>query len=270
MSTVNYSNGELVVGTSQGRVLQYVLANYQKTTHSSSPPRNVKSNFTSENANLENPGTSLDEKLDMPPFVPPPSELAVDPLILSSNYNKPDSSLQGWNVFNAYSLYSRPVLSTEQSSLHPRYSRVNVGRTTLGPIYKQPLILPAKRHLSEKLRSSNDDSGGERVKVFPTTTVLGDEVSFDRVNPNRLLYGKEERNVCYYEDNKYNKNEEEGQERSEIPSRYLLTDRLRRRDFDYSFYNETNLFVGWDYDNSFSNAFIASILALLYFNGPGS
>jgi len=270
MSTVNYSNGELVLGTSQGRVLQYVLANYQKTMHSptSSPARNVGSNFSSEKVNLENRGASLDEKLDMPPFVPPPSELAVDPRILSSNYNKPESSLQGWNVFNAYSLYSRPVLSTEQSSLHPRYSRVNVGRTTLGPIYKQPLILPVKRHLSEKLRTSNDKSEGERVKVFPTTTVLGDDVSFDRVNPNRLLYGKEARDACCYEDKKYDKNVQEGQERSEIPSRYLLTDRPRRRDFDYSFYNETNLFVGWDYDNSFSNSFIASILALLYFNDP--
>ena len=273
MSTVNYANGELAVGTSQGRVLQYVLANYQKTTHSptaGSPARNAKSNFASKDVDLDIRGASLDEKLDMPPFVPPPSELAVDPRILSSkNYNKPDNSLQGWNVFNAYSLYSRPVLSTEQSPLHPRYSRVNVGRTTLGPIYKQPLILPAKRHLSEKLRSSNVESGGERVKVFPTPTVLGDDATSDRFNPNRLLYDKEARAACYHEDKKYSKNEGEGQERSEIPSRYLLTDRLRRRDFDYSFYNETSLFVGWDYDNSFSNAFIASILALLYFNDPG-
>ena len=55
---------------------------------------------------------------------------------------------------------------------------------------------------------------------------------------------------------------------NDIPLRYRLMVRppfYKVANFDYSLYNESGLWVGWDYASTFSNSFACSVLALLYF-----
>ena len=72
--------------------------------------------------------------------------------------------------------------------------------------------------------------------------------------------------VTYFQANgeeDFIQNEENG-----IPYRYRLMARppfYKVTNFDYSRYNETGLWVGWDYSPTFSNSFACSVLTLLYF-----
>jgi hypothetical protein len=61
----------------------------------------------------------------------------------------------------------------------------------------------------------------------------------------------------------------EGEETG-IPRRYRLMIRppfYKVTNFDYTLYNDTGLWVGWDYAPSFANSFASSVLTLLYFIG---
>jgi hypothetical protein len=95
-------------------------------------------------------------------------------------------------------------------------------------------------------------------------------------NPNRLLYTAEAFAACYdatanprktTDDNLRQDNPIE-EEDNEIPRRYRLMVRppfYKVANFDYSLYNDSGIWVGWDYAPSFTNSFACSVLAMLYF-----
>eukprot|EP00571_Detonula_confervacea_P008660 CAMPEP_0172317850 /NCGR_PEP_ID=MMETSP1058-20130122/33035_1 /TAXON_ID=83371 /ORGANISM="Detonula confervacea, Strain CCMP 353" /LENGTH=1651 /DNA_ID=CAMNT_0013032517 /DNA_START=344 /DNA_END=5299 /DNA_ORIENTATION=+ len=312
MTTVDVHDGELYVGTSYGRVLQYGLTNYDKTTHAAS----------------RSP-TSSKEPLDMPPFAPSPPELSIDPTILLSSHS-PASSEQmshGWNVFDAYAMASNPLLSSDKALLHPRYSRASVQSTRLGPLSTRALVPPSKRWLSKTLQSKlleenkpsvgggvgrnsnkNNNADADFVKVFPTSSLeLNDllapaedvekkrngyqgkkvanknntNTSFP--NPNKFIYSAKSFAACYDATANPRKNTKDNNTRTTpehlfeedliqgeengIPKRYRLMIRppFYKETFDYTLYNNTGLYVGWDYAPSFVNSFACSVVALLYF-----
>jgi hypothetical protein len=201
MTTVdvhNTGNDEeaLYIGTSYGRVLQYGLNNYPKTTHASttsatsphrlkrggggsgiinaSPTRSVNGESlfrdgSGVSATAATNVTAAKEPLDMPPFVPPPPPSSIDPAMLcslyshrslqsSSNPSELQRPIQGWNVFDGYVLSSAPLLSLDRALLHPRYSRANFHATTLGPMGLKALVPPSKRWLSKGLKKLEESN----------------------------------------------------------------------------------------------------------------
>ena len=294
MSTVEFHDGELYIGTSYGRLLQYELANYEKTKHSTT-------------------SSAVSEPLDMPPFVPSPPDLSIDPSILCTDQSS-SQSIQGHDLFNGYILTSNPLISSDRSVLHPRYSRASVRATTLGPISKRAMVAPSKRWLSKMLQSELDATmrgsfGNNQIsKVFPTESVELDDLLATTVsstddenvtrtgyrkvhkqkatnnsnknmttflNPNKLIYSRTPFETCY--DATVNPrrgvqtqtSEEDGQEEeTDIPRRYRLMLRppfYKVANFDYTQYNDSGVFVGWDYAVNFANSFACSVLTLLYF-----
>ena len=322
MTMVNVHEGELHIGTSYGRVLQYGLANYDKTMHSAA-------------------ASTAKEPLDMPAFVPPPPKLSIDPTVLCSSSNDRtsmnDSPMPGWNVFDSYILASNPLLSSDKALLHPRYSRSAVKATTLGPMSNKALVAPSKRWLSKGLQAKLDSNAtpsamrsglaanpgdADFVRVFPTADLdLNDLMeptassveeesgsslaqqkegsykgkNFDPnkatkkmrsfPNPNKFLYSTENFATCYdatvsrQKLQNYHARQSSDQlpggeedliegEENGIPRRYRLTVRppfYKVTSFDYQQYNDTGVFVGWDYAPTFANSFACSVLTLLYF-----
>ena len=272
MTTVDVHEGELFIGTSHGRVLQYGLGSYAaKTMHSTKPVK---------------------EQLDMPSFTPLPPALSIDPTILlssSSPSSSNDRPIQGWNVFDAYTMASNPILSSNNALFQQRYSRSEVKGATLGPLSKV-MVPPSKRWLSNKLHSkleeeeNRGDSSGH-LKVFPTTSLELEDLTRSSgsgksvPNPNKLLCSRKHFAAAYdatvdprkdQEDSAQRPSDEayeesliENEERG-IPFRYRLT--LHQGvHFDYAQYNNTGLYVGWDYSPSLTNSFACSVLGLLYF-----
>lgn len=267
---------DLHVGTSYGRVLRYGLndSSIAKTISKST----MLSGF-------------LTDPLDVPPsFVISPPALTIDPTILSSNH--PSSSLEagihGWNVFDSYVMGSYPKLSYDGAMFHPRYPQVKVRAS----VAQKAMIHPPKRFLSSTLRTKLEESP---EGVFPassldmrnnllTPLIDGDSkmiVSNILPNPNKIIYSSEVFATCYdvtvmnklrkVQDNNNHPSDDRtssDEVDNDIPIRYRLMVRppfYKVANFDYSLYNESGLWVGWDYASTFSNSFACSVLALLYF-----
>jgi hypothetical protein len=117
-------------------------------------------------------------------------------------------------------------------------------------------------------RREKDDSK-RKTKVFP--------------NPNKMIYSNEPFAACYdatANSRKTVRENSQGRDLGEedviegeetgIPRRYRLMIRppfYKVTNFDYTLYNDTGLWVGWDYAPSFANSFACSVLTLLYFIG---
>ena len=236
MTTVSIYDGEIVIGTSCGRVLEYALTSYESTVYSQ---RRSQSK----------------EALDLPPFSPDPSKVTIDPYVLCSTQSS--GIPPGWNIFDSYSMAVDPIVSEEEKLYNGRYVTGRVNSSTLGgPMSKKPLLAPSPRWLSKELQGkliASADSGGIG-KVLPTSSVTGQgdllaaETQSDTTekgvilpNPNKILSSKLFAS-CYDATADPRKNIIEGEE-SSIPQRYRMTIR-NVANFDYSRYNETGLWVG--------------------------
>ncbi|KAL3798250.1 hypothetical protein HJC23_000164 [Cyclotella cryptica] len=310
MTTVSYNDGELIIGTSYGRLLQYGLANYQRTTHAGRDTSeilfgSVKPLYVSESGKAF--GGRVGEKndlpketLEMPPFIPLPPELSIDPSVLMEGH-------KAWNVFNSYVMTAGPIISEENMPLHSYFAAGAVNKTSLGPMASKALVAPSKRWLSKKLVAAKEDgrdggmSQGSAVthstKIdllaphwntphdisdkklggrFATGSKPTDEMTFP--NPNKLLYSKlysefydadadpRKKLVTQSED----VDEEDGirKEQSGIPQRYRALIRppfYKINSFDFALYNDTQLWIGWDYNPAWSNSWANPVLTLLYF-----
>ena len=340
MTTVNVHDGELYIGSSYGRVLQYGLSNYEKTTHaplSPQRPRGIHSGSLGGGSMNTNSGgdsfgvgadgmagrPTVKETLDMPSFAPIPPELSIDPTILCSSARwSSEQPLNGWNVFDGFVMAANPILSSDKAIFHPRYSRSTIPASTLGPMSSKPLIAPSKRWLSKKLQTKLDESAqadrasvgsssADYVKVFPASSFeLNDLLVASTVddpsstqhstyqgkkgprikrdanksfpNPNKLIYSSSSFPACYdatadpRKKMQYRRPSQLGEEdlidneENGIPRRYRLFLRppfYKVSNFDYTAYNDSGVFLGWDYSNTFANSFACSVLSLLYFVG---
>lgn len=262
MTTVDLFDEELYIGTSHGRVLQYGMTNREETTKHSTTAVNT-------------------EQLDMPPFVPSPSKLSIDATVLCSDAN--EQVIQGYDLFNRYAMASKPLISSDKSLLHPRYSRAKASATTLGPL-SRPLVPPSKRWLSKKLLTELNNLPGRTTqsrgeRVFPTETIgldgllTSDEESkggkkMTLQNPNKLIYSKEGFTAAYDASaNPRKKLNDAVDDEETIPKRYRLFVRppfYKVTNFDYTQYNDSGLFNGWDFAASFANSFACSVITMLF------
>lgn len=291
MTTVSIHEGELLVGTSYGRVLEYALNSYEKSGYSQ---RRSRSN----------------DPLDLPPFAPNPSELTIDPYLLCSTRSEVPP---GWNVFDSYAMAVDPIVSEDDARFHPRYVNGKVTSSSLGgPMSKKPLVAPPQRWLSKELQGmifASTDAGGVG-KVLPASKLVGlgdllaeeDQSNTTKKgvsvpNPNKILSSKLF-DACYdatadprkrvqgYQSEKTGEEGHIESEENDIPQRYRMTIR-KVANFDYTRYNESGLWVGrfacfdlvfyvllkmrltfqsgWDYAPTFSNSFTCAVLSLLYF-----
>lgn len=247
MTTVSIHDGELVIGTSCGRVLEYALTSYENTGYSQ---RRSQSK----------------EPLGLPPFSPNPSELTIDPNVLCSTR---DEIPIGWNVFDSYAMAANPIVSEDKARFNSRYVDGKVSSSSLGePMSKKPLVAPPQRWLSKELErivtaSTDAGVGGEVGKVLSASTVagLGDLLDDDTTkksvsvpNPNKIIFCKLFA-ACYdatadprkrVQGYQLERTGEEGHIESEengIPQRYRMTIR-KVATFDYTRYNESGLWVG--------------------------
>lgn len=251
------------------------------------------------------PPSPVAEPLEVPPsFGLSPSTQSIDPTLLcSSHLPSSETCIDGWNVFNSYVMGSKPMLSsTNGVRFHPRYPRLPT--STMGPLSNQgpptrllsktlrtkleesptgvfptaglglkDLVVPVEPVVEGSDSSSVDGDDG-RVREAAPKDIAITRKSF--ANPNRLLYSAEAFAACYdatanprktTEDNLRQENPIE-EEENEIPRRYRLMVRppfYKVANFDYSLYNDSGLWVGWDYAPSFANSFACSVLAMLYF-----
>mmetsp|Transcript_24951 Transcript_24951/g.49860 ORF Transcript_24951/g.49860 Transcript_24951/m.49860 type:complete len:1483 (+) Transcript_24951:213-4661(+) len=272
MTTVSIHDGELVIGTSCGRVLEYALGSYENTGYSQRRSRSK-------------------EPLDLPPFSPDPSELTIDPYLLCSTRSEIPP---GWNVFDSYAMAVDPIVSEQNVRFHSRYVDGKVNSSSLGgPMSKKPLVAPPQRWLSKELQgmiiASADVGVGDGVGiVLPASNVAGlgdllageDKIDTTKKpvpNPNKILSSKlfascydatadpRKRNLSYQSEKSGEEGHIEGEENG-IPQRYRMTIR-KVATFDYTRYNESGLWVGWDYAPTFSNSFTCAVISLLYFVG---
>jgi hypothetical protein len=123
-----------------------------------------------------------------------------------------------------------------------------------------------KEEISILQRRGKNDSK-VKMKVFP--------------NPNKLIYSTEQFSACYdatsnprkavrdnYQGREVDEEDLIESEDTDIPRRYRLMIRppfYKVTNFDYTLYNDTGIWVGWDYAPSFANSFACSVLTLLYF-----
>ncbi len=251
MTTVAIYEGDLVIGTSCGRVLEYALGSYENVGYSQRKSRSQ-------------------EPLDLPPFSPDPSELTIDPYLLCSTRSEVPS---GWNVFDSYTMTVDPVVSENAVRFQSRYVDGKVNSSSLGgPMSKKPLVAPPRRWLSKELQrmiiASADVGVGDGVgKVLPASNVVGlgdllaeeDQINTSKKvlsvpNPNKILSSRLFAS-CYDATadprkrilgNKSENTGEEGHiegEENGIPQRYRMTIR-KVVTFDYTRYNESGLWVG--------------------------
>ncbi|KAL7520790.1 hypothetical protein ACHAWX_006178 [Stephanocyclus meneghinianus] len=313
MTTVAFEDGDLIIGTSYGRLLQYGLTNYQRTTHAERDTSDgllgsVTSLYVSETAESFAGGSRRKnhlpkETLDMPPFVPMPPELSIDPSVLIDGH-------KGWNVFDSYVMAASPIISEENMTLHSYFATGADNLTSLGPMASKALVSPSKRWLSKKLiaakegsrsgwmsqgsamthstkidllashRSTPQDNINDRKLggSFSAGSKPTDDLTFS--NPNKLLYSKlfsefydadadPRRKPVTQNDSEHVDEEDNIQKREPgIPARYTAVIRppfYKINSFDFALYNDTQLWIGWDYNASWSNSWMNPILTCLYF-----
>lgn len=292
MTTVSFEDGELTIGTSYGRLLTYGLTNYEKTTHASRVAISSGLSGSARSFDGEQGGSAIAEKdtLDVPPFAPPPPELSVDPSVLNDRQ-------KGSNVFDLYIMASNPLVSEEQMQL-PSYfasSTANI-MSSLGPMATKPMVAPSKRWLSKKLIAKGD--GGQGAPTYSTGVDLlaphldenkdknnerkGNAKSNNQTfpNPNKLLYSQlhsefydadvDPRKAMDPRAESEDVGEEDAinNEESGTPARYralIHPPFYKMASFDFGRYNNTEMWVGWDYNLNWSNSWANPVLTLLYF-----
>ena len=269
MTTVTFEDGVLTIGTSYGRVLQYGLTNYEKTTHSSQE----KSSGFSATARTFNGGQGgsvyKGKELDMPPFIADPPALSIDPKILVGND-------KGWNVFDSYVMAANPILSEEKMRLPSHFANEAV-ITSLGSMTTKVLVAPSKRWLSKKFIERTPPSTDKYLLATYENKVTNQESSSAQAvalpNPNKLLYSQlysefYDANADQAEAENAPEDDTEENEETGIPARYRALIRppfYKMNSFNFALYNNTGLWVGWDYNPSWSNSWANPVLCLLYF-----
>jgi hypothetical protein len=293
MTTVSFDDGELTIGTSYGRVLQYGLTCYDKITHKSKKETSsglsgaARSFDGGDSANKEN------DTLDLPPFLPPSPELSIDPSVLIDSH-------KGWNVFDSYIMGASPLVSEEQMLLPSYFADGNANMSTLGPMAVKPLVVPSKRWLYKKLLAQGNGGQGVDATYSTNTDLLTPQAEEDKdrdgksnakrnntikrndktfPNPNKLLYSQlhsefydadadPRKAMDKAESEDLGEEDAINDEESGIPARYRALIRppfYKIASFDFALHNSTDIWSGWDYNLSWSNSFANPVLTLLYF-----
>lgn len=225
ITTMTVSGQDLAIGTSNGNLLQYRMAGYDrvisstrimnKTSVTSTGAdstvdiRSDTSGYTSTlgvqpvtDDNCTHSGEK--EQLIPPPYTLEPPELSIEPHCLRSDLDCQTSNTP-YSIFNAYKLDSEPTLSrfTDEEDQFNPYS--------FGPLSNNILCPSGKRLLSDNLIALLEDEkdNAHFLTSIPTSKLAldlfstGDSGGNKRgnslglLNMNKLLYGKNFSNICY-------------------------------------------------------------------------
>ena len=214
-SMVRKPEGELALGTSAGRVLQYRLAGYDPSVRISkahSPLRGRAGNSNiytpsggmGKSFNQANSITTIGshrepQQLEMPPFLPPMPPLSLDPSLLQVNdpsvRNGPNNKLN--SLFTAYLLQADPKLSFIGNTTEEAMA-------TFGSLGSRPIVAASKRTVASNLMNEASKEVGDYLVTIPTAKLdvdlLAGHGSVSRrykthkkpkepiPNPNKLLY----------------------------------------------------------------------------------
>ena len=296
VSNVCVTEDRLAIGTSQGRILQYKMADYQAAA-ASLPKAADNGVFTPsrQGAKLLNSrstsGSTPVEKqqLEMPPFEPPPPQVSLSASLLSTEH--PDARLgptdQIKAIMSAYTLGRQPQVSALGSVTHGT-------DTSYGPLASRPMVSPGRLEISPKLLSKVAHTV-DFLQTIPTSDLDIDIMEDHRPtrlkskdrrnkdplpNANKLIFSSKLFSVAYKKTlNRRNyakrnlRDREDDQEEGDgsfvnIPERYRLNLRPSHKSvaaFNHGDANKSGFLPGWDYPPTMPNAFVPPVLSLLYF-----
>eukprot|EP00977_Amphora_coffeiformis_P001902 scaffold362_cov176-Amphora_coffeaeformis.AAC.28 len=254
ITAMNVAEDRLGLGTSRGNVIQYQLAGLEG---------------------------SQKKILELPSFTPPPPALSIDPAILSAG----DPSIRNGMTDAMKSVFSAYILTKEATVSSVRNS------ASFGPLMSKPLIGGGKVQVSSSLLQ-NATHSVDFIQTIPTSNLeidLLDDFSRSQYrrpgwepqpNPNKLLQTTKLYRMAYMESlnrpkkggrrdrdgDDYEETAEEGN-RMDIPSTYRLIMRPAGKLaglFSHADFNASGTLPGWDYPPTMPNAFVPSVLMVLY------
>ncbi len=185
ISAMAQSEGDLALGTSQGRVLTYKYAGYKATKTKKGK-----------------------EPLVMPPFVPPAPPLSIDPKLLLTGRDpgiRPGIDERMRALVSTYILRSDPKLSSIGNSPEDALP-------LFGPIGASKIIPSSRRTVSASFIGDTKPAPGDFIITIPTSKLeidlladhnpiskryKGKKARDPKPNPNKLLYNLKLSSLCY-------------------------------------------------------------------------
>jgi PAB-dependent poly(A)-specific ribonuclease subunit 2 len=223
ISAMRVSEENLALGTSQGNVLQYRLAGFEKKASSGLKsggelfvPPGGGSGQSSPAAGVGRGGRfnrgsdQVKEKrqLVMPPFQPPVPPLSVDPTLLQTDDPNSRGGIgmneQIKSIFTAYTLCRTPTVSAVGDPS-------NEAGSSFGSLATNPMVSPARMHVSSNLMSKATPAVA-LLQSLPTSKLELDLLEDHRPqhvkarinkkkdpleNPNKLLYTSKLNAIAY-------------------------------------------------------------------------
>lgn len=254
ITAMNVFEDRLGLGTSRGNVIQYQLAGLKG---------------------------SRKKVLQLPSFNPPPPAMSINPTILSAG----DPGLRTGMTDAIKSVFSAYVLTKEATVSSVRDS------SSFGALMSKPLIGGGKLHVSSCLLQ-NATQSIDFLQTIPTSNLEIDLLEdFSRnpyrppgrepqPNPNKLLQTTKLYRIAYEDSLNRSKKgakkdrgaEGDGETAGEgdgmdIPPTYRLTMRPAGKMaglFSHADSNASGFLPGWDYPPTMPNAFVPSVLMVLY------
>ena len=230
-SLVRKPEGELALGTSSGRVLQYQLVGYDFSTRKASTSSRVQagnSKIFTPAGNIGKPSHQAPsvplkdmQELEIPSFLPAIPPLSLDPSLLQANdpniRNGPNDKFK--SLFTSYVLQADPKISFVGNSAEE-------AMTTFGALGARPIVGASKRSVATSLLNEASKEAGDYLVTIPTSKLdvdlLAEHGSLSRrykphkkpketiPNPNKLLYTANLSSM-FYEDGLNRRKQRRGQ-----------------------------------------------------------
>jgi WD40 repeat protein len=264
------------LGTSNGKILQYRIADYKskKASHSADavsgvfvPPSVSSAKTSTQLGGTEKSRSSLTPKeaIQPPSFDPPIAELALDPKILLKVSGERRSGMNDStkSIFSSYTLGRSPTLTTFKES----------GDLRFGPLASSAMVGSSRSDVLESFMARSTHSV-DFVQSVPASELKLDLLKDHRpewvksqitmtkeplTNPNKFLYHSNLYTHVYKDSfNRFKKRgrriRRDGQNGKDdtclldIPTRYRLSLRPTHKSaaaFSHAEHNDTNLVPGW-------------------------
>jgi PAB-dependent poly(A)-specific ribonuclease subunit 2 len=260
ISAMVESEGNLALGTSTGRVMEYKLKGYNKPKSAPKQPKTP---------------------LEIPPFVPPMPPVSFDPSLLQGN----DPNLRNGATNEIKSLFSAYILQADPK-LTAIGNEAEEAMSTFGTLGGIPVVATGRRSVAQSLINKAATDAGDFMVTIPTSKLeldllcnlkstskryRGKPPKDPIPNPNKMLVHGPLLSICYDGPDRQRKAKglpSRDLYDREVPIRYRLKLRPSYKTagaFDPAEFNNTGLFPGWDYSPTMPNAFASPVLLLLYF-----
>mmetsp|Transcript_12503 Transcript_12503/g.29312 ORF Transcript_12503/g.29312 Transcript_12503/m.29312 type:complete len:1518 (-) Transcript_12503:118-4671(-) len=266
MSQPVEDTGELALGTSMGRVIQFSLTGYNETKTK-----------------------RRKEDLAMPPFYPDAPAVSLEPSLLQGNPGLRNGTTDEMrSLFSTYILQTPPTVTTIGEAYEDAME-------AFGSLAAMPISTDQRRKVNPSLLKEATTGEKDYMLTVPISKLdidilanqnsvsknyKGKKLSKSLPNPNKILYNEKLSSMCYedgwngkgkqpqQQHHRGKRNNSAGGKQKGIPPRYQLQVRPGFKAsgaFDPSQHNDSGLFPGWDYGASMPNAWVSPVLLLFYF-----